>query len=327
MNSMTSKTFEEMQDKSKETNPAKPQYQLSYSSASLLMSCEQQYWHKKVAKTPIDADADESTENFDIGKAFHQYLENTKHTKSKSHTAMVATVCKQYNVFKHRCMIQAMIEAYLDLHIESKLRVIFCELQLSDENTLGFIDVGLVDDRIKEFWVGDMKTAGKIDWSLNAKLPFDYQLNLYSHYAEAILGFFPELKGYKFAGCRYRVTTKPDIMRKDNETDESFIRRTKSFCKSVDYVVPVQVLNPDEIYRIHKENRDRMVQLHNGEVPRKNLGACFNWYRACQWWSQCRGRTYTESKEHCVAPMDLKELKRFNSQINNNVITDEDDCL
>lgn len=292
--------------------------QLSYSSASQVLSCEQKYWHRKIAKTPIDPDAEESTDAFDTGKAFHQYLEDTEHKMIPKFLEKIREVCEQHNV-KNHLMVGGMVLAYLKLHEASELKVLHCELQISDEKTLGFIDAIMLDELQKELWIVDLKTASKLDEKVVSKLPTDYQLNLYASYAHDIMSAMGWV-GYKFAGCRYRVTEKSKLVHKDKEMAEEYMNRVARSVQSVDFIVPVSVLNPAMIRQIHSETWELTERLRQGEVPKKNFSNCMSYFRPCEYYSKCHGRTYTQSSK-VVARMDAEDL------INNRKLLNDGDLL
>lgn len=283
--------------------------QLSYSSSMLLQSCESKYWHKKIGNTPIDEDATVDTEAFDLGKAFHQYLEDTMHRPEPINEVTLKEIAINHNVMSEYFLLHAMLSRYLTMHGASELEAVKCELQISSPTVMGYIDVLLVDTTLNEWWIGDMKTAARVDNYTVAKLPFDYQLNLYASFAEKIESLIPELQGKRFAGCRYRVTTKTRISKKANESEEVFSSRVRGSIDSFDIVVPKEVLHIEEIESLHKEMYESAEELRLGRAPKKNVGACNNYFRPCEFWSQCHGATFSESTKK-VYKLTAQQLKQ-----------------
>jgi len=269
---------------------------LSYSSSRLLQACEQRYFHYKVKGTKIDADADDSTEAFDVGKAFHEVLENNFHNFSPSLHLDIIKACKKYNVEHNYCMITAMVIKYVEMHKASKLKAVICEQKITSPIFVGYVDALMVDEKKKEFWVVDLKTAGRWSDSKLAELADDEQLNLYAYFMRQVSDTLDELKGYKFAGCRYRVTTKLTMKQKTGESDEKYTARLmkSESLKSLDIVVPKSVMKIDETFARFEANYKRSIAIREGAAPSKNFGNCMSYFRPCEYWSQCHGSLNTK---------------------------------
>ena len=266
---------------------------LSYSSAQLIQNCEQKYMHYKVLGTPKDLDASDSTEAFDIGKAFHQYLEDSLHSELPEMDEQIARVCKEFHVEHQFLMIKAMLKKYLLMHTASGLEVAVCEPQINDPTTIGFIDVILFEPATGAWWVTDLKTSGRFMPSIAAKLPKDYQLNLYSKFAGRIAAAL-NLDPDNFAGCRYRVTTKTTTKRKGGESDEAYYRRLFNAVQSYDLIVPKETLDIEGTWELHQKNHARSMELRNGAEPKKNFSNCESYFKPCEYWSHCHGSTNTK---------------------------------
>jgi ATP-dependent exoDNAse (exonuclease V) beta subunit len=199
------------------------QNQLSYSSAQLVVNCEQRYYHYKIAKTPNDPDYVEDYEAFNIGLAFHRVLEKNKHTKNDLKT-LIPLACQEFKIPDKVPLIHAMILKYLELHYKTGLTCISTEFQIIDEIFIGFVDALMLEK--KKWWIVDLKTAARQDEFLLPKLVLDTQLNLYAGYAAKIAELF-NLKLKDFAGARYRTTTKTSISRRKGESYVDFVSRMK----------------------------------------------------------------------------------------------------
>jgi len=267
---------------------------LSYSSSGLVMGCEQKYVHYKVNQIAKDSDASDSTEAFDIGKAFHEVLENTLHTNTDI-SKNVVEVCKKYNVKHKMALIEAMVFEYLLVHEYSRLQIAVCEIEVANEKTIGYVDA-VMKDFLGNWWIVDLKTSGRWDPTLLARLPKDPQLNLYSHFAPKMAAAL-DLSMDKFMGCRYRVTTKTTIKQKDKESYEAYVRRLRKSVKSYDIVIPKSVMDIKENYDRFSSLHKRSMELRKGDKPIRNMGYCLSYFRPCDYWSQCHGQTYTESQD------------------------------
>lgn len=259
---------------------------LSYSSATLLNNCEQRYWHYKVASTPKDSDVEDDYAAFEIGKTFHEVLEKNLHTRDRLDD-LLNEACKEYKTFEHQLMIKAMLWKYLDVHEASGLKCVACELPISSKEVIGFVDAFMADNR-GNWWICDLKTAGRWYESTLAKLASDHQLNLYSHFAELMAGLL-NLDPNKFKGCLYRVTTKTTISQKNNESDDAYLNRLYKTVKSFDISIPKEVMPIEEVWQRHLESYDRSIELRNGEAPKRNYNYCESYFRPCPYWSNCHG--------------------------------------
>lgn len=277
---------------SKET---KVDTRLSYSSSVLLKNCERKFWHYKVAKTAIDPDAPESTEAFDIGKAFHQVLEDTMHDTACTNVgARAAKACEDYNVPHATPMIHAMLLKYLKVHKKSGLEAINCEFGLYTDQFIGYIDVILIDPKTGEWWIADLKTAAFITATTIARLPKDPQLNLYAHFVEHLATHLEGLDVEKFKGVRYRATTKSKLKQKKTETYEDYVLRMFESIRSVDAAIEVKDLAIEDTWDSYEKQHVRALELWGGEdIPKQNMSYCDSFFKPCQYWSQCHGTTYT----------------------------------
>lgn len=270
---------------------------LSYSSATLLNNCEQRYWHYKVASTPKDSDFEEDYAAFDIGKTFHEVLEKNFHTR-KDLDKLLDAACKEYKTEGSKLLIKAMLHKYLDLHEASELTCTNCELPIGSKEVIGFVDAFMCDSN--GYWyICDLKTAGRWMPGILARLASDYQLNLYSHFADifaATLDFDPK----KFKGCLYRVTTKTTIAQKSNESDKAYFNRLYKTVKSYDIFIPKAAMPTDEVWTRHLEAYERSMELRGGSAPKRNYNYCESYFRPCPYWSQCHGDINSNCSEKVI---------------------------
>lgn len=269
---------------------------LSPSSATLFQSCARRYYHRKVAKTPIDIDCDEDQEAFQVGKAFHRCLEDTKHELTGFTFAKCVSVCEKYNLGAdtHAPMIYAMLGKYKELHELAETRAIACEIEVETNEFYGFIDV-ILEDKDGYFWIADMKTAGNYNAQIVPSLANNPQLNLYAYHHRMVLeglGLDPK----KFMGCRYRITTKSKLVRKKEESIPDYIRRMSQGIRSFDFQLPSLLMGTEQIYKIHQEIF-KFVSIESD--PQKylpNYGNCLSYFRPCEFWSRCHGAVFSAPK-------------------------------
>jgi hypothetical protein len=291
---------------------------LSYSSLGTLQTCEQKFAHRKVYKTPVDADYEES-EAFGIGKAFHQVLEMTNHTEVKNE--YVDQALMDNNVKKiHKPLVIALAMQGVAINKASGLKIIKCELEISHKDYVGFIDaIGV--DIFGFWWIVDLKSAGQYDEKILPRLPLDLQLNLYAYFKDHIAGAL-KLDPDKFAGCRYRQITKSKAERGNNETDAEFIKRLitprmsygkfRAPVEARDITIPAFKMKPAMAWEIIQENLGRAREIQQGEAPKKNFKACLDFFKPCEYFSQCHGHLFTEGsryvKVHTINSYILKNV-------------------
>lgn len=267
---------------------------LSYSSMTTLQSCEQKYAHYKVLNSPKDSDYVES-DALGLGKAFHQVLERTLHNDYND--ILIIEAMTDHNVdSSDKDLLTIMIKKYVEFRKATGIKVIKCELALATSEYNGFIDYIAVKG--DEWYIGDLKTAGRHDDTILSRLPLDPQLNLYAHFADDLYIAAPELVGKRFAGCLYSQTTK---------SKAGTIKGLEAGVKVFEMFVPVESMNPDMIWSLFNEVHNRALELHAGEAPRKNLSSCMAYFSPCQYFSQCHGKNFSENK-HKITVSTINSL-------------------
>jgi hypothetical protein len=256
---------------------------LSYSSMSTLLSCEKKYHNYKVACVDKDPDYEES-DALGLGKSFHQILERTLHQDYNDSLIMEAMSDHKVDP-SEKDLLTVMLKKYVEFRKASGIKVIKCEVSLATSTFTGFIDYIAVQGN--KWYIGDLKTAGRYDESILSRLALDPQLNLYSYFADSIHLAAPQVEDLEFAGCLYTQVIK---------SKAGTISGLEKGVKVFETFVPVEVMNPQDMWSIFSDVHDRAVQLHQGEVPKKNFNSCFNYFSPCQYWSQCYGSTFTDSK-------------------------------
>lgn len=279
---------------------------LSYSSANLLKSCSQRYVYYKVDQVDQDPDFNNDTKAFDVGKAFHHVLEHSNHEEININSLCEEAVGNYQLEHEEGLLVKAMVFKYLKLNKASGLKAVFCELGLTTDSFIGFIDAIMVDPE-GIWWLVDLKTAARVSDDTYVRLHKDTQLNLYASFVDHIAETL-ELDPKKFGGIRYRVTTKSKAKPKATESDGAFIKRIYSTIKSYDFIVPAKLLKPKEFFKDHMKLHTKSMKLRSGkEKPMKNYAACFSYFRPCPYWSKCHGAMYTEG----VETMECKQAEDY----------------
>lgn len=264
---------------------------LSPSSLALFTGCNRKYFYKKVAKFKPDPDVEDDQEALQVGKAFHQILEDTRHNLTGLAYAAVEATVKTYDLLNpnhHGPMIFAMLAKYKAMHALAGLKVLACEHVIETEAFYGIVDVVLEGDD-GGWWIGDMKTAANYSASLIPTLPRHPQLSLYAaHYKELATAL--DLDPEKYLGCRYRLATKTKLRRKDDEAVGAFIKRCLASVRCMDIVIPKESMAPADALGVHTAAAKFIAKHKKAEAYAQNYGNCMMWFRSCEFWSRCHGK-------------------------------------
>jgi len=274
---------------------------LSYSSQTTLSNCEQKYYYYKVQGLEKDPDFEDSFEAFNYGKAFHYINEKTLHDfpKSKSEFEILLVFCQtKFDLDNEsKLKLKACLLVYWAMASKSGLKPVEngIEIEASNKDYIGYLDAVMSEDD-GSWWIVDLKTAGMLDKGTIAQLGQDMQLNLYSYFVP-LLAEKLKLDVTKFKGCRYRVTLKSRAAYGKKDTDETFVKRVMASIKTYDFIVDKSELDPEYFYAEFLENHKLSKKLRDSKkAPKKNFKACFNYFRPCEYWSNCHKKeTYTQA--------------------------------
>jgi len=261
---------------------------LSYSSMAQLQTCEQKYVHRKVWNTPVDNEEEDRTA-FDTGSATHECVELTGWGLEELTQEIVDKAIVAYpDAAENKALVHAMALKLIRQQQISGLICVKAELQIVSPKFNGYIDL-IAKFPSGAWYIIDLKTSAyKPNDGLIARLPMDRQLNLYGSYAEMIAPIL-DLDPDKFLGCIYRVVTKSKAKQKTSETYDRFVQRLKKATKVFDVIVPKEKLHTKEIREMFDDAHVKSISLREGEVPVKNLGSCFDYFRLCPYYSKCFG--------------------------------------
>lgn len=272
---------------------------LSYSSFTEYSACSRKWFIRKVLKLPIDTDADASTEAFDVGKAFHKCLEDTKHDLKGFTFQQCADACRSFNVEDPDtiAMVYAMLSKYKKLHESTNLKVVGCEVVVDVPGFYGITDVVMQNDA--GLWIVDLKTASTFQQSTLKTITSHPQLLLYARHFDEI-AYAVGLKDIPFAGVRLRTTTKSKLQRKSDEVTADYIARMAKSIKSSDIVVPAKYLgNMDAVFQLHQRANEITAKAKPEDIEKfpPNFGHCFSYFRPCEHYSKCHNYNYTEAPD------------------------------
>lgn len=243
------------------------------------MACQQKYFFNKVAQVPKDSDYEEG-EALGFGKAFHYALEHTLHERYDEKLLKLGMAEHKISLMD-KPLLEAMLINYVKVHKLSRLKVVKCELQITTPVYNGFID--FIAQDVHGWWMGDNKTAARHDPAIIHRLHKDEQINLYAYFAEEV-GQALKMNG-PFLGFRYRQSIKSKA-----GTPAGLAKGTPTY----DIEIPAKLLDPQEAWKNHLERHGVAMELHNGVAPKKNLNACYDYFRPCEHWSKCHGKLFSE---------------------------------
>jgi len=272
---------------------------LSYSSANLLRNCEQKYVYYKVDKVEKDDDSNVDNSHFNLGTSFHLINEIGLHKKPKNVMALLEKCVQEEGLREEDVgLLHAMLLQYWRLREGDDFETVACEYKIEDDKVIGYVD--LIEKRPNGDWVlSDLKTAATFYKTKIPELPRDRQLCLYSSYYKEIAKEY-NLDPEKFIGCRYLVTTKSKAKQKKTESYKDFVMRlveSKSV-KSHDIFIKKELLDLWGAREEHLELYEKSMKLRRGEKPTRNYTYCMAYFRPCDYFSQCRGETYSEYLEN-----------------------------
>lgn len=270
---------------------------MSHSSCNLINSCERKYFYKKISQ--VAPDVEQEQRHFILGKVFHLALENILHKQEEFSEEILAEAAREEGLENPSdiAMIEAMIIKYLLLHSKSELDVVVCEIAVGDDDTIGYIDA-IMKDKNGFWYITDLKTAGRFDDNLMARLMKDQQLNLYAYFIDQIAEKL-DLELDKFAGCLYRVTTKATIKWNKRETRKEYIERVYDRIESYSIFIPKDILNPKAAYEtvIKAQKRATVLSSSDESEAKQCFNSCFDYFRPCDFFSQCYGYKHYEGQE------------------------------
>ena len=295
-----------------------PKGTLSVSQVATFRACQYKWFLQRVVRQEKDADYEEDPSIFALGKAFHHALEMSNHLPEisgdwfiRENDAGMYGLMRMFGIgIWDAVKVSSMLKAYRELHELTGLRVVMNELKIFRDGFGGYIDAIMVDDLNFEWWICDMKTSGWVENNLETRLPLDPQLNAYASMADLVPSLVPGVRGKQFAGCLYRVTTKPrhKPSKKKKETFLDAMNRMDPV--ATEHRIPIERMDPELIMDGIKTAERNMNSIRNGFMkPDRNVKACTDYNRTCEYWSQCHGWLASEAKSAAIINT-IDKLKR-----------------
>lgn len=289
----------------KEEKPSKEDWneKLSYSSFAQFIGCKRKYFLRKVTKAKVDTDVEQDTKALRFGTAFHALLEDCKHLPQNLNVGLIKKAAEKEKLdpVVDGSHLFALLRHYKKVRTISNLEVVNFEIEVNTPNFLGYVDF-VAKDKDGGWWIGDLKTASMFSPLTVAKLHTDWQLNLYAKHVQEIASQ-ANLKVEDFKGCLYTVAVKSKLKHKDGETFKDYATRLTGSVSCYEVPIPKEEMDPEAVYETFKLAHAEIKSVHkmSGVAATKfatpNYGNCNAYFKSCEYWSQCHGKTFTETKD------------------------------
>lgn len=278
-----------------------PKGTVSFSAISCFNQCPRKFFHRYIAKTPKDPDAQWDPLRLAVGKCFHKILEDSNHMPCFGLDWLNKEGSKYRKEFQigafDLAKVVAMAIRYRDFHVASKWRVVSNEVMIHRDGIGGFVDSIMIDSVTKLYWIVDNKTAAGRRKGLTESMRRNLQLSVYAALRREIEKQVSAIQGYAFGGVAYRCSLKPEI--KFNPKKDSEFWETVKRCTTETYEIqaPASILDLDTVMGEVLETAAMLNKAKTlGRPLRRNLESCLAYGDTCEFWSQCYGATATNCR-------------------------------
>lgn len=296
---------------------------LTYSALSTFRNCRRRFWWRYVVEiVPINR----GDPALRFGTIIHDALE-THHSGGDPIPLIESRFSALPAEYRgDRLLAIAMMQAYLRIYAVENFKVLELERPFETEiinpatgaASRSFVMAGKMDALLGKdggTWLGEHKTAARIDQAYLERLWMDFQIHLYSAYEE-------QITGRRVDGVLYNVLTKAKLKQAEGETEEAFKVRHAELCasnKSGKSTAKRQMPESDEDFAkrlaekyrepgmFHREplilSRDRVKSVlaevweltqalliaHRGGITSfyQNTGDCWKYNKPCPYWALC----------------------------------------
>lgn len=269
---------------------------LSHSTAKTMLLCEEKFVHYKVRNAPRDKDYEKSTA-LSLGSAVHWILEKSLGDYPADIIGDLDLCESDPDIMlpnSERYLAHAMVLKLVRLNKKCGHRFVAVEPSIDNSWFTGKIDM-ILEGEDGKWWIGDYKCLKSFRPDMDGRMLFrDPQLNIYASRAKDIAKLL-DLDPEKFGGTRYRVCTKSSAKRQPKESEVDIVLRLVNAVKAYDIEVPVESMNPKFAETLHKKLYKRSMDLRKDPSKAvKNYNSCMNFFKPCEYWSQCHGALYSE---------------------------------
>lgn len=298
---------------------------ISHSSANQLLTCERQFVFSRGLK--LKPDVEQDTTALRYGSYVHKVLEDMEHFDSWKGTEkekkvlndLISKAAEEFSIETHwkHCGALA-IAKYIKFVKNSGLKTALVECQIGDGvHRKGYVD--LVQYDRKGYWhIIDIKTSAKSFLKEQEKLGnlhLNQQLGMYANpkHVKQICELAKEkgidLVPEKLKSVRLRVTTKPTSRTMDvSHSYDKFCEKNDKYIDWYDFTLPASDINWELAEETMDSCQARALELAEGARPVANLQSCFNFFKPCEFYSQCYGKPYEEMVASSSVKVEMGEL-------------------
>jgi len=280
-------------------------FTLSNSSANVLQACQRKFAHQYVCKNKKDPDYVDPL-YFAFGRAFHECLDAFDHDYRKFNRDVFFSICKQKHQLAYDSVakIEACLRRYFANFSSDRYEIVGKEVKFVGKILQGVVDLVLREREGERWWISDVKTVGialEPREIKKAKLVKDQQIGIYTAFALDIAPYCGVDPQY-FQGFLYREIEKPRVRIKSGETYDQFNLRCGTPAGR-EIVLVRDEIDANAAYenflKIHQIAMETfaLVEKEGIESTVQDMKNCVQFGSPCPWFSQCYGKTYSQSKK------------------------------
>jgi len=256
-------------------------YSYSASALKTLTRCQKKFWHTYINKTQKDIGWS-SPDYYRFGSALHKILETVRWDYKGCTQDLIMKTAEDYNLDEEdAAKIAAMLRCIFAWFIDSKYKIIGCEIKFDTNIYHGVVDI-ILEDAEGHWYIADLKSASHIDENLPSLLISDVQMCIYHEASEKIAREI-HLDINKYKGLLYLQCKKPLERLKKGEDYISLTQR----CTSL--INPIYI---DTTKRIPVTAYESLIEQAEEGIALCNTNACIEFHNPCEYFSSCHGKEY-----------------------------------
>lgn len=292
---------------------------ITYSALNKFTSCRASFKYRYIQGiTPKKKD-----ENLVFGSLIHDCLEDWMTRRDrKSIKDLITKLCRNHENPLTQLKALAMMKGYIKKYPSEKFKVINLEKSFhgaivdpetkaeSEHLSIG----GKIDGIVKtndKYYIIEHKTASFVNDAYIKRLPIDFQILLYSIYAENIPPYKP------ISGVIYNILIKTKIKYgvRTQSLRDYYTKLCEKHCEPEKFRREFVPLNPVYIKKLKSnlwELSKEVVEACSKNIFYPNQSNCYKWNKPCEYYDLC----YSTSKGHEKDLIEsLYEHKKIHSEL------------
>jgi hypothetical protein len=274
----------------------------SNSCVNTFALCERKGFYKYIERRDVD-DNYKPSSALKIGRVVDKVLEICRTDYKKMDMTLLRAIQTQEEATEeHLAKAAACLRTfYANFGCEHR-EILATQVEISDNDYVGYIDAIIVDHETKKWYMVDFKTATSLDPLIDNSLKNNQQVALYLHHLDAV-AFMYDLGLENFGGFIYlemekssqRMRTTP-TKTKAPETYEEFSMRIKEGAYR-ETIIQKEDINPSVLSGFYARiERIKNIQSIN-DAPMCQA-SCMAYHSPCEYYSACYGIQFEKpSKE------------------------------